>query len=203
MARAGRRRARQRRAPGPRDGIDDPRRALACLYGLVCRTDARGTAVIVAAACAVGRGCGRATRAAGTCLADVRPHPPQGSRAVHTVGRGDAERNAFPRGLAGSAVAADLRQPLRTGHDLATSDEAWGRGDRQAWRDHARVRYQQRETHAPWRSARPRRGSCAHRYCGAPRGFTARRANRTRRGRPASGGRQRIRPTRLRTSADK
>ncbi len=119
--------------------------ALARLYCLVCRTDARGTAVIVAAACAVGRGCRRATRAAGTCLADVRPHPPQGSRAVHTVGRGDAQRNAFPGGLAGSAVAADPRQPLRTGHDLATSDEAWGRGDRQAWRDHARVRYQQRE----------------------------------------------------------
>ena len=51
------------------------------------------------------------------------------------------------------------RQPLRADDDLAASDAARRRGDRQARRDHARVRQQQRETDAPRRGARPRRRS--------------------------------------------
>ena len=122
------------------------------------------------------RGRRRAAGAARPRLADVRPHPAQGSRALHPLGRRDAHRSAIARSAARSAVAADPRQPLRADDDLAASDAARRRGDRQARRHHPRVRQQQREAAPPRRSARPRRRIRAQRHRRAARRPAARRS---------------------------
>ena len=118
----------------------------------------------------------------GTRLADVRPHPAQGSGALHPVGRSRcAARAQSLEALLEVAVAANPRQPDRADDDLAASDAAWRRCDRQARRDHARIRQQQREAATPRRGARPRRRNRAHRHRRAARGPAARRANGARR----------------------
>ena len=70
---------------------------------------------------AVGRGRRRAAGAARPGLADVRPHPAQGSRAVHPLGRRDAHEAQSLEALLERAVAADRRQSRRADDDQPTS----------------------------------------------------------------------------------
>ena len=155
--------------------------AVACLYRLVGGPDAWRAAAVVAADRAMGRGRRRAAGAARPRLADVRPHPAQGSRALHPLGRSRcATESAVARSACSKSCRSESRQPHRADDDLAASDAAWRRRDRQARRHHARVRQQQREAAAPRRSARPRRRIRAQRHRRAARRPAARRADRAR-----------------------
>ena len=78
----------------------------------------------------------------GLVVADVRPHPAQGSRALHPLGGRDAHRSALARSAARSAVAADHRQPGRADGDRPATDAAWRRRDRQARRHYPRIRFE-------------------------------------------------------------
>ena len=106
------------------------------LLRLVGRTDARRAAAVLAAGRAMARDRRRAARAARPRLADVRPHPAQGSRALHPLGHRDAHRGAVARGAARGSVAADQRQPHRADDDGPASDAARRRDDGQARRHH-------------------------------------------------------------------
>ena len=74
---------------------------------------------------------GRAAGAAGPRLADVRAHPPQGSRAVHPLGHRDAHRGALARGRCSPRCRSRIeREPPDAGLDGRRLDGPWRRGHR-------------------------------------------------------------------------
>ena len=145
---------------------------------MVGRTGARRSAADLAGVRAVGRARRRSIGSARAGVADVRPHPAQGNRAVYPFGRRHAHRDALARGVARGPVAADQRQPLRTDDDFQASDGIGRPGHRQAWRDYARIRIEQRNARPARRGARPRGQNRAQRHRGPARRPSARRIDR-------------------------
>ena len=81
---------------------------------------------------AMGRDRRRPAGAARPRLADVRPHPAQGSRAVHPLGRRDAHRSALARGACSRSCrseSTDSRSELTmiAQHLMELGDEATGK----------------------------------------------------------------------------
>ena len=111
------------------------------LRGMVGRKRTRQRAADLTAIRAMAGDRQRSARCLRPGLADIRPDPQEGSGAIHALRGRDADGSALAGGPAPGPFAEDQRQPLRADDDRQSSDAARRRSDRQARRDHARVRF--------------------------------------------------------------
>ena len=152
----------------------------------------------------MGRGRRRSAGAARPRLADVRPHPAQGSRALYPLGRSRCGTEA--RSLEAllevlSQRISDSRTELTmiSQHLMQLGDEATGKLSGIT----REFDFEHRAAGASRRSARPRGRNRAHRHRGSARRFAARRTDRALRRRAAARHRQRVRRTDRASSASR